>query len=87
MSPYRYVARLRVSGSEQDVRTVFTADAARVEQVDDTTWIVETGGDDVDTIAWYLAGIRLDFVVLEPAALKLALAALGERAASAARRL
>ena len=84
-SPYRFVARLRVHGSERDVSARLGPATARVERIDDETCLVEAGGDDLARIAWYLAGLDLAFEVLEPPALRTALVALGERARRAAR--
>ena len=84
-SPYRFVARLRVHADEREVRARLSPATARVERLDEQCCLVEAGGDDLDKIAWHLAGLDLPFEVLGPPALRAALVALGERARLLAR--
>jgi predicted DNA-binding transcriptional regulator YafY len=78
-SPYQHTARAVVHAPAEVVAGKVTAGSAAVEPVDDRTCLLVSGGDSLDAIAFHLTWLGHDFDVLEPEALRDALADLGHR--------
>jgi predicted DNA-binding transcriptional regulator YafY len=55
--------------------------------VDDTTCLLETGGESLDNLAGFLGALRVDFTVLDPPELHALIGRLAERYAAAAARV
>ncbi len=89
-APYRYRARVVVSASAEEVAELFPATYATVTALQDESHPdgpachLETGADDLDVLAWYLARLPAPFTVESPGGLRERLAVLAGRLADAA---
>lgn len=72
-------ARITIDASADDVLSRINAAVGVVESVDETTSVLVTGADSVETIAVYIGMLGLDFHVTEPPELIEQLRVLGDR--------
>lgn len=78
-APYRYVARVRYRMPMADVARRFSPQSARVEPDGPQACVVTAGGDDPEAMALHFAMVAAEFEVLEPAEVREAARAVGER--------
>lgn len=81
---WRYFARVTVLAPADEVRARINPAVGTVEPLDEGTCMLETGADDLATIAVYLGALDLDFRVDEPDELLEHLRLLADRYARAA---
>jgi predicted DNA-binding transcriptional regulator YafY len=84
-APYRHVARLRVNASPQRVRDMVPPQVGRVEPDPADGWCtLFLAADHLDWLAVYVARLGVDVQILDPPALREAVAALAGRLAAIA---
>ncbi|HEV2780230.1 MAG TPA: YafY family protein [Actinophytocola sp.] len=76
---WRYRARVLVHAPAEAVLSRITPAVGLVEAVDDTTCVLDTGADALDTLAVYLGMLGVDFEVTEPPELVELIATLADR--------
>ena len=81
---WRYRARVRVHAPADVVEAHINPGVGTVEAVDETTCILHTGSDSVETMAVFVSLLGVDFDVLEPPELTAHIAELAVRYARAA---
>jgi predicted DNA-binding transcriptional regulator YafY len=84
-SPYRYVARVRYSASDDVVAQYFSAGSASIEPAGPDGCVVTAGADDPHRMVLYFAMPGIDFEVLDPSELVEAARTVAERISRAAR--
>lgn len=78
-APYRYVARVRLRASAEEVGAQIPPQVGRVEQDQDGWCLLTAGADDLDWLAIHVIRLGFEAEILEPTALKDAAAALARR--------
>jgi predicted DNA-binding transcriptional regulator YafY len=84
--PSRYEARILLRCPAEEMKGRFGGGWGEVEPIDDESCEFRTGDDDLDWLALRVAGIGVEFEVIEPPELAEHLSALGTRASRAAAR-
>lgn len=77
-APYRYVARVRLRASAEEVGVQIPPQVGRVEEDQDGWCLLIAGADDLEWLAVHVARLGYDAQVLEPVALRDAAARLGQ---------
>lgn len=77
--PYRYIARVHYSASQEAVAQHFSPTSATIEPDGPDACVVTTGADDPERLALYLAMIDCDFEILGPQEVIAGAQAMGER--------
>lgn len=77
-APYRYVARVRLRASAEEVGVQIPPQVGRVEEDQDSWCLLIAGADDLEWLAVHVARLGYDAQVLEPVALRDAAARLGQ---------
>jgi predicted DNA-binding transcriptional regulator YafY len=78
-APYRYQARVLVQAPASDVAAQVPPTIATVETVNAVSCLLITGSDSLDALAFHIAMLGFDAVVLEPPELARRMHGLGER--------
>jgi predicted DNA-binding transcriptional regulator YafY len=84
-APYEHVARVRVHAPAADVAARVPPTVAEIQPETDATCVLVAGGNDLDGMAWHLAGVGFQFDVLEPPELLESVRSLANRLVAAAR--
>ncbi|NIH77828.1 helix-turn-helix transcriptional regulator [Amycolatopsis viridis] len=85
-APYRYLARVRLHATAEEVRDLVPPQIGRVEEDRDGWCVLLAGGDDPDWLAVHVARLGFEAEILEPPELRAAAARLAERVAAMATR-
>jgi predicted DNA-binding transcriptional regulator YafY len=83
-APYRYLARVRLHASADQVRQLIPPQAGRVEDDRDGWCVLVVGGVELDWMAVHIARLGFEAEVLEPPELRQAAALLARRVAAIA---
>lgn len=79
-SPYEYLARVRLHIPAQEARRRVPPQVARIEEDETEGWcMLIAGADDLEWLALYLAPLRVEMEILEPAELREVAASLAKR--------
>jgi predicted DNA-binding transcriptional regulator YafY len=84
-APYRYQARILMHAPIDVVADLASPTAGRLEVVDESSCVLHTGANSLDTLALYVALKGVDFEVLDPPELVYHIRQLASRLARAAR--
>ena len=77
-APYRYVARVRLRASAQDVSALVPPQVGRVDEDQDGWCLLTAGADDLTWLAMHVARLGFEAEIVEPAALREAAGRLGQ---------
>jgi predicted DNA-binding transcriptional regulator YafY len=80
-APYRYLARVRLRATSDQVRELIPPQVGRVEDDRDGWCLLTVGGDDLDWLAVHIARLGFPAQILEPPELRDATARLARRLA------
>ncbi|MEU0467484.1 YafY family protein [Amycolatopsis sp. NPDC006131] len=83
-APYRYLAKVRLRASAEEVRDLVPPQVGRVEEDRDGWCLLVAGGDQLDWLAVHVARLGYEAEILEPPQLREAAARLAERVAAMA---
>jgi predicted DNA-binding transcriptional regulator YafY len=83
-SPYRYQATVELDAPVEQIAAKVPPSVAVLEAIDERTTRMTTGADDLDSIAFHIGMLDVDFRVLEPAALRVRMDELATRLRSGA---
>ena len=86
LAPYRHQARVELLAPIDGLRPLVPPTVGALEPIDGSRTMLTTGADDLHVIVFHLAGLGVDFVVREPAALRDEVAAVARRLTAAATR-
>lgn len=84
VAPYAHQARVELHAPIEHVSTLIPSTTGVLEEIDATTTMLTTGGDDLDLIVLHLARLDLAFRVIEPPALRVRLRVIADRLLAAA---
>lgn len=83
-APYRYVARVRLRASAEEVAALIPPQVGRVEEEQDGWCLLIAGADDLEWLAMHVVRLGHEAQILEPTELKEAAARLSQRLAALA---
>ncbi|AIJ26995.1 helix-turn-helix transcriptional regulator [Amycolatopsis methanolica] len=83
-APYRYLAKVRLRASAEEVRDLVPPQVGRVEEDRDGWCLLVAGGDQLEWLAVHVARLGYEAEILEPPELREAAARLAERVAAMA---
>lgn len=83
-APYRYVARVRLRASAEEVAALIPPQVGRVEEDQDGWCLLIAGADDLEWLAMHVVRLGHEAQILEPTELKEAAARLSQRLAALA---
>ena len=78
-APYRYLARVRLHASPDQVRELVPPQVGRVEDTGDGWCVLVAGGDNLDWIAVHVASMGFEAEILDPPELRASVARLVHR--------
>lgn len=78
-APYRYVARVRLRASAEEVGAQVPPQVGRVEEGEEGWCLLTAGADDLEWLAMHVVRLGFEADILEPVALREAAAALAQR--------